>query len=63
MESPCINICTIDGPTGLCAGCGRTLSEIAEWASATEARQSEILAVLPDRMQNLAEKGSGTGPD
>ncbi|MEO0439506.1 MAG: DUF1289 domain-containing protein [Pseudomonadota bacterium] len=56
MESPCNDICTIDGPTGLCVGCGRTLSEIAEWASATEPRQEEIVAVLPERMRLLTKK-------
>ena len=29
VASPCINICVIDAVSGLCAGCGRTLAEIA----------------------------------
>ncbi|MEL6875255.1 MAG: DUF1289 domain-containing protein [Pseudomonadota bacterium] len=63
MESPCNNICTIDRPTGLCAGCGRTLSEIAEWASATEVRQEEIVAALPERMHLLTKKQIEAGTD
>ncbi|MEM8918147.1 MAG: DUF1289 domain-containing protein [Pseudomonadota bacterium] len=63
MESPCNNICTIDGPTGLCVGCGRNLSEIAEWASASEVRQREILAALPDRLQLLIKQQAVSGTD
>jgi predicted Fe-S protein YdhL (DUF1289 family) len=29
--SPCVHLCLIDAPTGLCAGCYRTLHEIAAW--------------------------------
>ncbi len=31
VVSPCVNRCLIDAPTGLCAGCYRTLHEIAAW--------------------------------
>lgn len=31
VASPCVNLCRIDAPTGLCAGCYRTLQEIAAW--------------------------------
>ncbi|WP_417620424.1 DUF1289 domain-containing protein [Parasphingorhabdus sp.] len=56
MKSPCNDICTIDRPSGLCVGCGRSLSEIAEWGSATDERQRKILARLPARMARLGEK-------
>lgn len=56
MKSPCNDICTIDRPSGLCTGCGRSLSEIAEWASAPAHRQQEILSLLPARMQALATR-------
>ena len=29
--SPCISVCRMDGATGLCEGCYRTLDEIAGW--------------------------------
>ena len=32
MSSPCISVCAIDEATGLCAGCLRTLDEIAVWS-------------------------------
>ncbi|WP_422346246.1 DUF1289 domain-containing protein [Parasphingorhabdus sp.] len=53
MESPCQKICSIDEPSGLCVGCGRSLSEIGEWASATPDRQREILSLLPARMHDI----------
>jgi predicted Fe-S protein YdhL (DUF1289 family) len=43
--SPCIDICRLDA-LGLCVGCRRTLSEIAEWPSASEPRRREILRAL-----------------
>jgi uncharacterized protein len=46
--SPCINICQLDAQ-GLCVGCRRTLEEIAEWSSASEARRREILRNLVGR--------------
>lgn len=42
VQSPCVNICRMKD--GLCAGCGRTLDEIAEWSMATDDRRREILA-------------------
>jgi predicted Fe-S protein YdhL (DUF1289 family) len=49
--SPCINICQLDAQ-GLCVGCRRTLDEIAEWSSASEARRREILRALALRTKN-----------
>lgn len=47
-QSPCINICSIE-KNGLCQGCLRTLSEIGEWASASNERKTEILATIETR--------------
>ena len=33
METPCVNICLLDSETGICAGCGRSIEEIARWAA------------------------------
>lgn len=43
MPSPCINVCELDPRTDVCIGCGRTLDEIAEWASAPRGRQRQIV--------------------
>lgn len=50
VTSPCIKICTMDAATGLCAGCGRTLDEIARWAALTEDQRRTIVAGLPARL-------------
>ena len=55
IESPCIGICTLDQQSGLCTGCARTLGEIAEWASASDARRKEIMASLPPRRLRIPD--------
>ncbi|MFN3869682.1 MAG: DUF1289 domain-containing protein [Hyphomicrobiaceae bacterium] len=49
MQSPCVDICTMDPATGLCIGCGRTLDEIACWSSMSEADRRRIMAGLDER--------------
>ena len=49
LETPCIDICTIDDANGLCKGCYRTIDEIASWATMTAAQRRAIMAVLPER--------------
>lgn len=49
IRSPCINVCVIDAGTGLCAGCSRTLAEIAGWTAMTEAERERIMRELPSR--------------
>lgn len=55
MESPCNNICKIDEPSGYCMGCGRTMAEIGQWPNASSDQQQQILSLLPERMQAMAE--------
>ena len=49
METPCINVCVIDASTGLCAGCARSLEEIAGWAAMTDVERRRIMRDLPAR--------------
>ena len=49
METPCVNICVIDQVTRLCAGCFRSLDEIARWRSYSDAERARIMAQLPAR--------------
>jgi len=49
VQSPCTRVCIIDQITGLCAGCGRTLDEIARWSQMTDDERLRIMARLPDR--------------
>jgi hypothetical protein len=54
VETPCINICVIDPATGLCEGCGRTINEIARWASLTDGERRRIMEALARRMAQRA---------
>ena len=47
VESPCINICKMEA--GLCAGCFRTLDEIARWANIGDDDKRLILAAVAQR--------------
>lgn len=49
MLTPCIKVCVIDAATGLCAGCGRSLAEIAGWAAMTDFERQRIMRGLPAR--------------
>ncbi|MEW5963524.1 MAG: DUF1289 domain-containing protein [Pseudomonadota bacterium] len=49
METPCVNICRIAPDSGLCEGCGRTIAEIAAWASLSPEERRQIMAELPAR--------------
>lgn len=53
-ESPCIAVCVMDGPTGLCRGCGRTIGEISQWAAMTHAERRRIMDALPARLAAAA---------
>jgi len=55
IVTPCIKVCAVDGASGLCLGCLRSLQEIAEWSRLTEARRAEIMAELPGRVDRLPE--------
>jgi hypothetical protein len=47
--SPCISICRMDGATGWCEGCLRTLDEIANWSLLDDDEKRAVLATLPLR--------------
>ena len=49
VPSPCISVCTIDQVTGLCAGCLRTLDEIAAWSILDDAQKLAVWQALPAR--------------
>lgn len=49
VASPCTGVCIIDAETGLCAGCYRTLDEIAGWIDLPDQRKRTVLAALATR--------------
>lgn len=50
LESPCVDICTLDVRTSLCLGCGRTIDEIAAWGSMSVAERRRVIDDLPARI-------------
>jgi hypothetical protein len=58
IETPCINICTLDARSGLCLGCGRTVAEIAGWAAMTDDERRRIIAELPARLAASTQTGA-----
>ncbi|MDX2202401.1 MAG: DUF1289 domain-containing protein [Hyphomicrobiaceae bacterium] len=49
IDTPCVNVCVIDQVTRLCAGCGRTIEEIASWRTLSAADRRRIMDDLPRR--------------
>lgn len=43
IQSPCVDICKIDGISGFCIGCLRTRDEIREWKAAPDERRQQII--------------------
>jgi len=54
VPSPCISVCAIDQVTGLCAGCLRTLDEIAAWSVLADEDKRAVWAALAGRRAKLA---------
>ena len=43
VESPCINVCSMNGATGYCNGCYRTIEEIQSWWDYTFEQKADVL--------------------
>lgn len=62
IPSPCTNLCRMDARRGHCAGCYRSLDEIAAWAQADAPTRLAILARASARRQSDApQRGVGHG--
>lgn len=59
IVTPCVKVCVVDGESGLCLGCLRTLDEVARWASLSDADRAAIMAALPDRKGLIAPEKLG----
>jgi len=46
-------VCAVDGASGLCLGCYRTLKEIAEWSRLPEEERVRLMAELPSRAERI----------
>lgn len=56
IASPCVMVCTVDGASGLCLGCLRTLQEIATWSRMTDEGRAAVMADLPGRKTRIDPK-------
>ncbi|MFN3611242.1 DUF1289 domain-containing protein [Tepidimonas sp.] len=54
VPSPCVGVCRIDDATGLCAGCWRTLDEIAAWGGSDDATRRRIWQAVEARQAAAA---------
>jgi uncharacterized protein len=52
--TPCIKVCMVDGQSGLCLGCFRTLPEIARWERFTDDERKALMAALPARRSRIS---------
>ena len=71
VPSPCTEVCKLDAITGWCAGCGRTIDEIAAWGSLDDPAKRAVWKRLPARRAELerrraetagASSGDGSAP-
>ena len=60
VASPCISVCQIDGATGLCVGCLRTLDEIAAWSMLDDDARRDVWRAIGERR---APRAGATGTE
>jgi predicted Fe-S protein YdhL (DUF1289 family) len=53
IATPCVKVCVVDGESGLCLGCRRTLAEISGWAALSDEDRAAIMAELPSRLGRI----------
>ncbi len=53
IATPCVKICIVDGESGLCLGCHRTLAEVAGWARMSNAERAAIMSELGARRSRI----------
>ena len=54
IATPCVKVCAVDGASGLCLGCFRTLPEIAGWSRLSDAERERVMRELPERERRQA---------
>jgi hypothetical protein len=54
IATPCVQVCMVDGQSGLCLGCFRTLQEIGNWTRFTDEERAALMAELPTRRDRIA---------
>ncbi len=59
-QSPCNNICVMHPRHGICAGCYRTLDEIACWGGLSPQERRDVIDILPARKLLLKKQRGGS---
>jgi hypothetical protein len=54
-----VKVCVVDGESGLCLGCYRTLGEVARWASMEESERLAITGQLAARKSKIRPEKLG----
>jgi predicted Fe-S protein YdhL (DUF1289 family) len=57
--TPCVKVCVVDGESGLCLGCFRTLPEIARWAAFDDETRLRLMDELPSRRGRIRQEKLG----
>ncbi|RRS03776.1 DUF1289 domain-containing protein [Aquabacterium soli] len=58
VASPCVRRCTLD-QDDVCIGCGRTLDDIRQWGTMSDAQRGECVARAAQRRQERELSWSG----
>lgn len=53
IASPCVKLCVMLPDRDVCAGCYRTLEEIALWSRFDDAERARVMALLPQRRREI----------
>lgn len=53
IATPCVQVCIVDGPTGLCLGCFRSLQEIGGWSGLSDEQRASIMEELASRRDRI----------
>jgi predicted Fe-S protein YdhL (DUF1289 family) len=59
ITTPCVKVCIVDGASGLCLGCFRTLPEIGQWSRLEDEARTAIMADLPTRRSKISPEKLG----
>ena len=52
IDSPCVGVCQYNDEE-LCQGCFRTSDEITAWIDMTNEEKTQVIQLIPSRMEKL----------
>ncbi|MDV7142634.1 DUF1289 domain-containing protein [Tropicimonas sp. TH_r6] len=59
VASPCNKVCVIHPEARICAGCYRTMDEIASWGRLSAQARTDLIEELPSRAGLLKQRRGG----